>query len=210
MDVRSGEVGTEGSSEMDSHADTTATGNNMVMLTNPDEVMHFVDLAPLSEEYAPMKGILIATCATAWTNPENGQVFILAFHEILYFGNKLAHSLICPNQIRACAFHRVDEAPRQWDPASSHGIALLSDNEDNDELFISLEIKGVISYFNSRKPTEEELRTWTRIVSTADTPWDPNTTTYSKAEDAMKSVNPREVSDMNAITDDEYDMYDDC
>ena len=105
MDVRSGELGTEGASEMDSHADTTAPGNNMVMLTNLDEVMHFVDVVPFSEEYAPMTGIPIATCAAAWTNPENGQVFILVFHEILYFGNKLKNSLICPNQIRACVFH---------------------------------------------------------------------------------------------------------
>ena len=65
MDVRSGEVEAKGASEMDSHADTTAAGNNMVMLTNPDEVMHFVDVAPFSEEYAPMKEIPIATCATA-------------------------------------------------------------------------------------------------------------------------------------------------
>ena len=65
MDVRSGEVGSEGACEMDSHVDTTAAGNNMVMLTNPDEVMHFVDVAPFSEDYEPMKGIPIATCATA-------------------------------------------------------------------------------------------------------------------------------------------------
>ena len=83
MDVRSGGMGTEGAPEMDSHADTTAAENNMVMLTNLDEVMHFVDVAPFSEEYAPIKGIPIATCATAWTNPENGQVFILVFHETL-------------------------------------------------------------------------------------------------------------------------------
>ena len=70
-------MGTEGISEMDIHAATTAAGSNMVMITNPDEVIHFVDVAPFAKEYAPMKGIPIATCATAWTNPENGQVFIL-------------------------------------------------------------------------------------------------------------------------------------
>ena len=98
MDVNTSGKETEGASEMDSHADTTAAGSNMVMLTNPDEVMHFVDVAPFSEDYALIKGIHIASCATAWTNPDsNGQVFILVFHETLYFGNKLQHSLICPN-----------------------------------------------------------------------------------------------------------------
>ena len=65
MDVNKSGKETEGASEMDSHADTTAAGSNMVILTNPEEVMHFVDVAPFSEDYAPVKGISIATCATA-------------------------------------------------------------------------------------------------------------------------------------------------
>ena len=69
--MNSGGTSVEGASELDSHADTTAAGDNMVMLTNPEEVMHFVDVAPFSGHYAPMKGIPIAICATAWTNPDN-------------------------------------------------------------------------------------------------------------------------------------------
>ena len=75
MDVNTSGQETEGASEMDSHADTTAAGSNMVMLTDPEEVTHFVDVAPFSEDYAPIKGIPIASCATAWTNPDNGQVY---------------------------------------------------------------------------------------------------------------------------------------
>ena len=97
MDVKLGGTSVEGASELDSHADTTAARDNMVMLTNPEEVIHFVDVASFSEDYAPMKRIPIASCATAWTNPDNGRVFILVFHETLYFGNKLQQSLICPN-----------------------------------------------------------------------------------------------------------------
>ena len=102
-----------------------------------------------------------------------------------------------------------NEALRQWDPAFSRGIALLSDDTDDEELFIPLKIKRLVSYFDSRKPTEEELRTCPRVVSPADTPWDPNTTTYDNVEDAVNSANPGEVSAMT-ITDDEYDMYGDC
>ena len=39
MDMNSGDTNVEGSSALD--ADTTAAGDNMVMLTNPEEVMHF-------------------------------------------------------------------------------------------------------------------------------------------------------------------------
>ena len=65
MDMNSGGTNVEGASALD--ADTTAAGDNMVMLTNPEEVMHFVDVAPFSADYAP---IPFATCATAWTNPD--------------------------------------------------------------------------------------------------------------------------------------------
>ena len=38
----------QGALELDGHADTIAAGDNMVMLTNPEEVMQFVDVAPFS------------------------------------------------------------------------------------------------------------------------------------------------------------------
>ena len=54
MDLNSGGTSAEGVSKLDSHADTTAAEDTMVMLTNPEEVMLFVDVSPFSEDYAPM------------------------------------------------------------------------------------------------------------------------------------------------------------
>ena len=47
----------------------------------------------------PKEGIPIVTGATAYDN-EDGNTYILVFHESLYYGNELDHSLINPNQVR--------------------------------------------------------------------------------------------------------------
>mmetsp|Transcript_27017 Transcript_27017/g.74233 ORF Transcript_27017/g.74233 Transcript_27017/m.74233 type:complete len:123 (-) Transcript_27017:2242-2610(-) len=103
----------EGQCELDSHADTTAAGSNMILLQ--DQVVSHVDVHPFSPDLEPIKGIPIGTCVTAYTAP-NGKVWLIYFHEALYFGDKLSHSLICPNQIRDCHPNRVNETPRQYDP----------------------------------------------------------------------------------------------
>ena len=70
--LEDGQIVEDGFSELDSHADTTAAGSNMILLDHPDTIMNHVDVAPFSADYAPMKNIPIATCGTAWTNPETG------------------------------------------------------------------------------------------------------------------------------------------
>eukprot|EP00532_Pseudo-nitzschia_australis_P003685 CAMPEP_0168199424 /NCGR_PEP_ID=MMETSP0139_2-20121125/22410_1 /TAXON_ID=44445 /ORGANISM="Pseudo-nitzschia australis, Strain 10249 10 AB" /LENGTH=154 /DNA_ID=CAMNT_0008124401 /DNA_START=647 /DNA_END=1111 /DNA_ORIENTATION=- len=147
MDVDSGRDGIDGFSEMDSHANTTAAaGSNMVMLDDPDDVMHFVDISPFLDDYAPIKKVPIAQCATAWADPESGVVWILVFNEALYFGDKVRNSLINPNHIRSHAVNKVDDTPRQFHPNSTHGITFVSDVDDKT-LFIPLHMDGVISYF---------------------------------------------------------------
>eukprot|EP00536_Pseudo-nitzschia_multiseries_P016348 jgi/Psemu1/45862/gm1.45862_g len=144
--------------ELDSHVDTTVAGSNMVLL-NPDQITTHVDVAPFSEEYKPLKKIPIGSCVTAWTSPTSGQVYIIVFHQALYFGNKLKNSLICPNQVRDCNFNSVEETPHQFDPRSKHGITLQTPMEDDDskKVFIKLNMRNVISYFPTRKPTKLEL-----------------------------------------------------
>ena len=88
----------EGKSPFDSHADTCVGGSNFVMLDNPHDVKNHVDVAPFSTEYKPIKGIPVASCVTCYTDLEKGETYILVFHQMLYFGETLSHSLLCPNQ----------------------------------------------------------------------------------------------------------------
>eukprot|EP00536_Pseudo-nitzschia_multiseries_P001270 jgi/Psemu1/2883/gm1.2883_g len=157
----------------------------------PDQITTHVDVAPFSEEYKPIKKIPIGSCATAWTSPTSGQVYIIVFHQALYFGNKLKNSLICPNQVRDCNFN-VEETPRQFDPRSKHGITIQTPMEDDDpkKVFIKLSMRNVISYFPTRKPTRLELDECQHLIATNDTPWDPHSLKFRMAELAIDNGDP--------------------
>ena len=81
--------------DMDTHADTCCAGANW-------RPMAFTglncDVSPYSEEYAPIRNVPVATCATAVTD-FYGVTTILVCHQMMWFGTKLSHSLINPNQI---------------------------------------------------------------------------------------------------------------
>ena len=147
----------EGQTHLDSHADTCVCGSNFVMLDAKDKVLEYAEVSPFSDEYQPIKNIPIASCATAWQSSENGEVSILVFHQSLYFGEKLNHSLLCPNQIQDNG-HKVEDTPRQYNRNSSHGITIAADGK-LPSLFLPLKMQGVISYIDTCKPTEVEMET---------------------------------------------------
>jgi hypothetical protein len=58
-----------------------------------------VSVSPFSDSYEAIKDVPIATVATAWDDPATGEVIVLYIHEALYFGDKMSHTLLCPNQL---------------------------------------------------------------------------------------------------------------
>ena len=45
-----------------------------------------VNVIPFSDNLSAVKDIPIATIATIWENPKNGELWMLIIHEALYFG----------------------------------------------------------------------------------------------------------------------------
>jgi hypothetical protein len=110
---------------------------------------------------------------------------MLVFHEALYFGSKLKESLLCPNQMRAAGI-KIDEAPIQFDPSSTH---LLRVGQD---LVIPLEMHGVISYLNTRLPADADIAQYRAghfqsAELTEDFAWE----SYSEQEFAEREVAAR-------------------
>jgi len=71
------------------------------------------------------------------------------------------NSLLCPNQLRAHGMI-VDDCPRHLAPAdrpSTHSIY-----SPEEEFTIPLLLKGVTSFFTSRTPTIQELKTCRWII----------------------------------------------
>jgi hypothetical protein len=67
----------------------------------------------------------------------------------------------------------------------SHSISVIGDNVD-DVLVIPLDLHGVVSYFPTFKPSQEEFETCDRYELTYKTPeYDPYAKTFHDQEDGM-------------------------
>jgi hypothetical protein len=132
-----------------------------------------------SDERKPFSDVPIGTVATAWVDPETSEVIVIVMNEALFFGDRLDHTLICPNQLRSFGII-VNDTPKQFDSTSTHSIEVPSDN-----MTIPLEMNGVVSYFASHKPSTDELLNCKRIVISSDVPWDPNDPSWERQERAV-------------------------
>ena len=131
--------GISANNETDSNADTCCPGKNWSVYSY---TYCSADVHPYEDSYAPIKDVPIVSGATAFTD-DNGVTYILIIHEALYYGDKLDHSLINPNQLR---HNNVGYWDNPYDKDKPLGIDVT------DDLFIPLYTKGTKILFQSRTP----------------------------------------------------------
>ena len=149
--------------ECDSHADTCCAGRNFTIIDLSDVECN---VKGFSNELGMLSKIPIATVGTLWVNPADGCSYILVIHEALYFGDNLDHSLINPNQIRLYLGNVVQDNPLSNTPM---GI----DIEERDT-FIPFKTSGVTIYWESTKPSKDDLDKYQWIELTENKPWIPS------------------------------------
>ena len=127
-----------------------------------------------------MHNVLVVTGASVWTNPQNGTAILLVFHKALWMGDKLDHTLVNPNQLRA---YSVDI---QDNPFMSTSLAI-----SDQDYVISLYSQGTIICGDTRSPTEQELGTLPRMVMTSPHDWDPRNIIFPPCSyQVQDEVNP--------------------
>ena len=158
--------------ELDSHADTCALGSNFIPLHFTGRVC---DVSPYnSDAYDSEKDIPIVTAATAYTDQSNGQVYILVIHEGLWFGDKLAHSLINPNQLRYAGITVHDNPFDRENPVSIRTA----------DVMIPLHVGGTTISVETTTPTPHDLSHSPHIHLTLDTEWNPHTVRLASTHSA--------------------------
>ena len=150
-----------GNVEMDSHADTFVLGKNFIILHYTGRIC---DVYPYTDSYEGITGVQIVTGATAWTCPETGETFILVIPEALWMPEKMSHSLVNPNQLRAYG-SRVQDNPFD-------GRMTLSDPEEN--LTVPMHLEGTNIVFSTRTPSQFELDNCQHIQLASHHEWDPS------------------------------------
>ena len=171
--------------EIDSRADTVCAGATFRLI---EETNQYCCVSGFHADMAPMQDVPVATVATAYDDPISQQTYVLIFHEALYFGDSMEHSLISPMQLRHNGV-KVDQTPRQYDSTSSHGIMFPQDEEL--DLFIPFHLHGCISYFSTRLPTDVEMQRSQYVYMTEDAVWDPYSDAFRKAELPFLSIKER-------------------
>ena len=91
--------------ELDLHADTCVLGSNFKLIAYRQS--H--GCGTYHEEYDVKKDMPIISAATAWTQPDTGETFILDYHQALWYGKEVANSLLNPNQMRFYGHHVSDD-----------------------------------------------------------------------------------------------------
>lgn len=141
-----------GRMEMDTHADTCVLGINFVILEYSGRVC---DVYPYSQDYEAIKDIPIVRGATAVQDQDTGETYILVINEGLWYGNRMHHSLINPNQLR---HFQIDVCDNPYDKGGMHITDPVS------KVSIPLLSKGTIVYADSHAPSEKELQTCHHVV----------------------------------------------
>jgi len=95
---------------------------------------------------------------------DSGERIILEFGQGLWFGDRLNHSLINPNQCRSYGINVCD------DPTDKHRVIGM---ELSENYFLPFTMRGTTCYFTSRLPTIEELESCQTFKVSDDNDWDP-------------------------------------
>lgn len=154
--------------ECDTNADTCCLGKNfkIIQYTN-----RHADVYAYDTQIAPNKNVPIVSGATAYDDEVSGTTFILVFHESLYYGKTLDHSLINPNQ---CRMYGIDVNDNPFDRNNDMGLKVTND------LFIPLKTNGTKILFTSRCPTQAELESCVHVDMTSKISWNPEKVTLGQ------------------------------
>ena len=136
--------GHQADNECDTNADTCCLGANFSILAHTRRT---ADVYSYDQSTAPIEGVPIVSGATAWTDPSSGQIYILIINEALYYGTKLDHSLLNPNQIRKFGIPF-------WDNPFDFDRGLQIDIQPP----VTLTTKGTKIYFKSQVPNNNNLK----------------------------------------------------
>ena len=126
--------------------DTCVAGPNYLILEFTGEQC---DVTPYTNDYEPIINVSVVNAATAYTDDSTGETVILRFNQVLWYGKRMTMSLINPNQMR---HYGVTVSDDPTDGTRAFGIS-------TDDVHIPFKMDGTTVYFETRVPTQYELKT---------------------------------------------------
>jgi hypothetical protein len=147
-----GQTGPACRSDLDSHADASVVGMEVL---NFQDLERRVNVSGYDPKWSVDMALKTVSAGMAYVVSGSGRVVILIVHKAINLPH-LPYNLLNPMQTRLNDFV-VNETPKFQcaNPTNlSHTITVKGENM-NDELVIPLDLRGVVSCFTTRKPTQE-------------------------------------------------------
>ena len=176
MEVEESAPNTMAENECDTNADTCVFGKNFCILAYSTRK---ADVYSYDKKAEPTRDVPIVQGATAYDCQESGMTYILVFNEGLFYGSRMDHSLINPNQVRHYGLEFWDNPYDR-----ERGLKIASD----DGLVIPMYSQGTKIMFRTRVPTREELEECPHITMTSPRPWEPSEVVLQEANIRRPSI----------------------
>ncbi len=167
--------------ELDSHADTCGVNDVALVIEYLGKV---AEVSGFSKSMTALQDIPIVKAGLAYDDPRTGETIVLIVNQALYFGSNLAHVLLNQNQMRTHGLI-VDDCPKHL---SKNRISTHSITAEEHNLTIPLRLNGIISYFDVRTPTLEEINNCQHIeITSSEVEWEPYSTQFEENETTIES-----------------------
>ena len=120
--------------------------------------------------------------ALTYDNPTSGTTVIIVVHQAIHVPT-MDCNLICQIHVRMNDVKLDDKSKFLTEDPADESHAISCEDKMGTLIDITLALKGVTSYFATRKPTKHEFENCPRIELTCMTPeWDPYSTTFQEQE----------------------------
>ena len=140
--------------ELDSHADTCVLGKNAYIFLDHDQAVDSIGYD--RSKGTSVKNMKTVSSALAYDDQTSGRTTILVVHQIIHVPT-MGSNLLCPMEVWMNDF-KVDETLKFLTKNPTDIMHAISGKDaDGIQVTIQLSLKGVTSYFPTRKPTKEEL-----------------------------------------------------
>lgn len=171
--------------ELDNHADTCVVGKHSLILNDFDRP---VNVTGYDESQGTVAhNMRTVTAAVAYDDPYTGKVVIIVIHQAILIPH-LNVNLICPMQARVNDIGICDIPKFLAKNPTEHTHAVTFPKlKESDEFIIPLSLKGVTSFFPTRKPSKQEYDSAETVLElTYESPeWDPKSTMFEQQEESM-------------------------
>jgi hypothetical protein len=170
-------------SDLDSHVDASVLGMEVIIFQDFERLMNVSGYDPKGAVAVALKTV---SSGMAYDITGSRMVVIMIVHQAIDLPH-LLQNLLSPMQKRLNDVV-VNETPKFLcaNPANLSHTITVKGEDLNDELLIPLDLRGVVSCFKTRNPTQEEFDTCDRYDLTYESPvYDPIGSSYAKQEAAM-------------------------